>query len=446
MIGSLAAVRARVVASPLVHRFLGGAAWGVVGAVASSGVTLLTLMFVARFLSKETYGQLVVLQSTLSMVGVFAGLGIGMAATRYTAELRVVDRARLGRILSLGERSIVGFGVLALAGLAVSANWLAAVVLNAPTLGLPLSFAAVIVLFSALDAFQKSVLVGLESMKAFAVGSTIASCLSFPIVLAAASNYDLPGAVIGLVIASLIQASVSRYQMMRELKKQGIVRHAERCLDEWRFLLHFALPAMMSGALVGPVHWAAQAILANTTNGYTELAVLGIAMQWFNLILFVPGSAGRVVLPILTDYVTRNDRGNSRNILLLAMSANAIITVPLALLIGVFSPQIMSLYGKGYEADHVALVLSASIAALVAVQVPVGSLLAARSRLWLGSLMNLGWALVYLTAACALAYKGAAGILMALGAGYIIHIAWVGRFAMCELRKLETPNEQANQY
>ena len=102
---------------------LGGAVWSVAGAVVSNGITLVMMMLLARLLGKETYGQFVVVQSTLSMVGVFAGFGIGTVAIRYTAELRAREPERLGRILTLSEFMVFGFGLVASVGLAFCGGW-----------------------------------------------------------------------------------------------------------------------------------------------------------------------------------------------------------------------------------------------------------------------------------------------------------------------------------
>lgn len=434
MIGTLVTAHARLKASPLARRFLGGAAWSVLGSVVSSGVALVMLMLVARMLGKEVYGQFVIIQSTLSMVGVFAGFGIGAAATRYAAELRSGNTARLGHILTLAERTILGFGLLASTGLVFASGWMATHILNAPGLSVPLAISACAVLFTALDSYQKSVLVGFESMRAFAIGTVIGTAAGFPIMLLAASYFGLQGAAVAIVVNALLQASISRYQIARELRKYKVQRSAKGCLSEWPVLWHFALPALLAGSLVGPAHWAAQAFLTNTPNGYAELAVLGIAMQWFNVIMFVPGTAGRVVLPILTDHITKNDHGGSRRILLYAMGANAIIAVPLAAIICVFSPNIMSLYGSSFQHDYAPLVLAAMTAALLAIQTPAGNLLAASSRMWLGALMNAGWALVYMGLAYLLVNKGAVGIMLALGTGYIAHTIWVSLFMVKVIR------------
>lgn len=139
MISLFTATGSRIGNSPLARRFLGGAAWSVGGTVVSSALSLVTMVFVARLLGKETYGQFVVLQSTLTMVGVFAGFGIGTTATRYVAELRLRDSGRLAHILALAERSILAFGMIATVVLALASELIASAVLNSPSLALPLS-------------------------------------------------------------------------------------------------------------------------------------------------------------------------------------------------------------------------------------------------------------------------------------------------------------------
>lgn len=429
MINVITAMRIRLARSSLAQRFLGGAVWSVSGSIFSNGAALIMLMFVARLLGKEVYGQFIVIQSTLSMVGVFAGFGIGTAATRYAAELKTRDTVRLGHIITLAERTILIFGFIASSGLVFFSEWMAIHVLNEKRLSMPLAISACAVLFTALDSYQKSVLIGFESMRSYAIGAVIGVIAGFPIMLLAADNYGLQGTAVALVFNAMLQALFSRYQMIHELKKYKVQRSAIGSMSEWPVLWKFAFPALLSGAMVGPAHWAAQAILANTVNGYAQIAVLGVAMQWFGVILFIPGTAGRVILPILTDHMTKNDHASSRKILLYAMGANAIVAVPMAIIISVFSPNILKLYGIGFGSDYIALVLAVTTASLLAILSPVGTLLAASSRMWLGALMNAGWAIVYVGLAYFLAANGAIGIVVALGIGYIIHSSWTFWFA-----------------
>jgi O-antigen/teichoic acid export membrane protein len=395
------------------------------------------MVFVARMLGKETYGQFVVVQSTLSMVGAFAGFGIGTTATRYVAELRLRDSVRLAHILALTERSILTFGLIATVLLALLSGFLASGVLNTPDLVLPLSIAASSVLFSALDSYQRSVLIGLEAMRAFAVGTIVGAAASVPIMLMLANMYGLNGVAGAMVLSTLIQSGISRIQVADQLKRFGIRREAQGCLKEWRVLRDFALPALLGGILVAPAHWICQTLLANTPNGYAELAVLGVAMQWFNVVIFLPNIAGRVLLPILTEHFANGDHGQSAKALKLAIISNLAVVIPVALTIALISPWIMLAYGSQFRDGAQSLALVAFVAILYVGALPVGQILSAGGRMWLGATLNLGWAIVFLSSTFFLVKHGAVGFIVSMGIAYLVHAIWVGLYAARHLADLK---------
>jgi len=73
---------------PLLGRFVVGAFWSVAGALISRGFLLAASVVCAWFLGKEGFGALGMIQSTTGMLGVLAGLGLGITATKYVSELR----------------------------------------------------------------------------------------------------------------------------------------------------------------------------------------------------------------------------------------------------------------------------------------------------------------------------------------------------------------------
>src|ERR1700680_1978946 len=96
-------------------RFQEAAVWGVLGAVISRALNMAAWVICARLLGRSDFGQLTMVQSTAGVFGVFAGMGLGMTATRYIAEFRTSDPARAGRILGLAQL------VAIIAGLSISA-------------------------------------------------------------------------------------------------------------------------------------------------------------------------------------------------------------------------------------------------------------------------------------------------------------------------------------
>ncbi len=237
-----------------------------------------------------------------------------------------------------------------------------------------------------------------------------------------------------MIINAMAQAGISRFQMLGQLKRCAIRRDARGCASEWRVLRDFAFPALLAGLLVTPAHWLCQAMLANTPNGYNELAVLGVAMQWINVVLFLPGVLARVVLPMLTELVTHGNHLDARRLLMLAIGANAAVAVPIAIIAIMFSSRILRLYGPDFQNGTSTMTYAVITAALLSMQAPVGSMVAASSRMWLGARLNLGWALVYVSLAFVLVDYGSPGVSGAMGIAYVVHSAWTFAFAFNQTR------------
>ena len=120
--------------SSLGARFARGAFWSLVGTVISQGLGLVASVITARLLGKVGFGELGMINSTVGMFGVFAGLGLGLTATKYVAEFRSKDPDRAGRILGLSELvAVVSGGTVSLILFAL-APMLAERTLNAPHL------------------------------------------------------------------------------------------------------------------------------------------------------------------------------------------------------------------------------------------------------------------------------------------------------------------------
>src|ERR1700722_8315688 len=88
----------RLRSSPLGARIARGTFWMLMGAVISRMLGLLTSILLARILGKIAFGELSIIQSTTGLFGAFAGLGIGITATKYVAEFRESKPVRCGRV------------------------------------------------------------------------------------------------------------------------------------------------------------------------------------------------------------------------------------------------------------------------------------------------------------------------------------------------------------
>lgn len=423
-------------AIPLLRRLFIGAGWGVVGSGFSRLLGLTSTIIIARILGVENFGQLMILQSTLGMFGIFAGLGLGVVATKFTAELKVRNAQRLGRILTLIEHTAIIGGVLITIILILNSNIIAIQIMHVPHLAGMIALASISVVFATVDGYNNAALLGFEAVRQSVLGTLIAGLLSIPLSIILTWHYGLQGAVYGIVLASILQCSISNWVLGKMLKKHSI-KYNRVSLVEWKILRDYALPALLGGVMVAPVHWLCQVLLINTPNGVVEMAILGIGLQWYQAVYFFPLAFGRIVLPVITDAIAGGQHKNANLILKTSIIANAIIALPVALVIIILSHWIMKMYGIYNTNAWLVLSLTVTAATISATCAPVGQILIAKGNLWIGWLMNLGWALIFISASYSLLSFGAVGVATGLALAYFVHTIWTSIWVLRNFKRKE---------
>ena len=419
----------RVKKSDIGLRLARGAFWSLAGAVISRGLMLVASIVVARMLGKTGFGELGMIQSTVGMFGVFAGFGLGLTATKHVAEFRTTDPDRAGRIIALSNLvAIVTGGVMAL-GLFIFAPWLAAHTINAPHLAGVLRIGALILFISALNGAQTGALSGFEAFRTIAHVNLAVGLISFPILIAGARFGGLTGAVWAIAINLVFNWLLNHLALRREAPKYRIPFQVRGCRQEFSVLWKFSLPAVLAGSMVGPVNWICNAMLVNQPNGYSEMGIYNAANQWYAVLLFLPGLLGQVVLPILSERLGQKETSQSLKTMVLAIKANALLVLPLVLIASIASPYIMGLYGEGFRSGWPTLVVVLLMTGLLTIQTPVGQIIAASGRMWIGFAMNLGWAIVFFFGTLMMINRGSFGLAFARTVGYIFHTIWVFGFA-----------------
>lgn len=419
----------RIEASDVGSRLARGVFWSMAGSVISRGLMLCATIIVARVLGKTVYGELGMIQSTVGMFGVFAGFGLGLTATKHVAEFRQSDPERAGRIIGLSGLFAMGTaGVMAL-GLFFFAPWLAEHTINAPHLAGVLRVGALILFINALNGAQTGALSGFEAFKTIAHVNLFVGLISFPILVCGAHFGGLTGAVWALAINLGFNWLLNHLALRKEAQRYSVPFSFRDCGREWPVLWRFSLPAVLSGALVGPVNWACSALLVNQPDGYGEMGIFSAANQWYAVLMFLPGMLGSVVLPVLSEKLGQNNTKQSMKTLVLAIKTNLLIVVPLVVVASITSPYIMSFYGEGFSDGWPTLVVVLMTAGIVAVQTPVGQIIAASGKMWIGLAMNFGWAITFIVSTNLLLDHGSLGLATARAGAYIFHSIWVFGFA-----------------
>ena len=340
-------------------RFAVGAFWSVAGAVIARGFLLAASVVCAWFLGKEGFGALGMIQSTAGMFGIFAGLGLGITATKYVSEFRRQDPLRTGRVLALSASAAFLSGSIITVLVILLAPYLAQHVLAAPQLATPLAIGAGLVFFGALNGAQTGALAGFEAFQTIARVNIYAGLASFPLIVLGVWRGGLRGAVWGSVAALAVNWALNNRALRRECAKANISYQLAGCRRELGMLHRFSLPAFLASILVVSAVWICNALLARQPQGYAELGLYAAADKWRVMIVFVPAYVFAMVVPVLSNLHGEGDRAGFRKVFRANLQLNGSLALFAAVAVAVFAAPIMAVYGKSFGGGQVVLIVLA---------------------------------------------------------------------------------------
>lgn len=400
-------------------RLIHGTFWSLFGAITSRLISLMTFVFVARLLGLVDYGKFGIVQSTVSMFGVFAGFGLGQASTKYIAELRYKHPERAGRIIALSGLVAMAFGVIVASILFVLSPWLANKTLSDPGITNILRIGSFILLIESMIGAQIGALVGLEAFKTTAKINMILSVLSFPLIMGGVYIGGLVGGVWGLAMSRIINLILNYLAMNYEARISGIVITYKYAHSEIKILWEYGFPSMLSGAMVSPTLWVCNSMLVNTYDGYAQMGLLQATMIFQQILLFIGNAISAPLMPLLASNIGEcNERLDKVNMLL----TWAIGVLVADFFLGV--PEIAALiYGNQFNSHYfvetfVLIVLCSSV---IVYKQGLSRVLSANGMMWWGMLSNFIWGLSMVVSTWYFVNLGAFGYALAMTISYVLN-------------------------
>jgi O-antigen/teichoic acid export membrane protein len=238
-------------------------------------------------------------------------------------------------------------------------------------------------------------------------------------------EWGLSGAAATLSIQSGIMFLFCHLALRSECRASKIRTGAGGFWKERRCLIDFSLPAAASGLLGSFAIWYCSAILVRE-RGFGEMALFSAASTFRSLVMFTPGTIGRVTAPLMNVQLGGGDQSRygqtyRANVVLLGVSA-LMAALPFMLARDFF----LRVFGKGFDdpSGAVTLLLLATI-----VEVIVGGVqqaFFAHGRLWLQFIGIVTWGTALVVLTYILAWRGAFGLALAYLGSWLI----AGAFSM----------------
>lgn len=375
-----------------------------------------------RYLGKVEYGQFGIIKSTILMFAMFAGLELGMTATKYISQYRYTNAKKVERIVGLSNIFAIIVSIIISIFVFAFADYVA-IKIHAPNLVKEVQISSLILFFSSLNGIQNGILAGLEKFKEISINTAIAGVFSSVAMIFAARYLDLQAVVIAFGLNYVLIFILNFVSLKSSFYNQFSINIFRRDnFKEFEILWKFSLPAILAGILVGPVTWFCNYLLINEIQGYEKLASFDIAMQWRNTVLFIPTALSQIALPLLSANV--HNKGSYVNILNKNLRLNFYFCFGIALLFIIFSPLIIHLYTENYTDALIPLIIMFLTTGFIAINNVIGQAIASQGKMWLGLFVNFIWAFALIISCLVFVtyYKlGAIGLALAYFISYAIH-------------------------
>jgi O-antigen/teichoic acid export membrane protein len=433
-------IEALIPADSLRRRFAQGAFWSIVGACIAHGLNLVSGVVRGRWLGRDLFGQFGMVVNTIGMLGMFAGMGLGLTVTKYVAEYRLKDPARAGRIVSL-----VLWVTFFTAGLvsilsAVFMPCLADETLK--NLLFELRLGCLLLFANTLLGVQNGVLAGLEAFRAVARINCFQAFFTFFCSLGGMFFWGLRGAVGGMAVGSVLTWGVNQRFVRGEMENRGIRTTWTGALGELPHVWRFALSAFFSSMLFGPVVWVHNMMMFTQPDGDAQMGYFTATRQWHSAILLLPGMISQTTLPMLTNLWSQREYEKYRKLFWANTALFAGLALVAAVPIALLSRFLMGLYdsrhplpGTDFASGWPVLVVTCLYSVLWAMNMSPGQAIwslgmkrAANCFALLRSAILLG--IYYL-----LIERGAMGLVWAYTIAYVLQTLYMIPFVLLTVRR-----------
>jgi O-antigen/teichoic acid export membrane protein len=381
------------------RQILSATAWSAGGSLLGRLFGFIGTLIGARLLGVAGFGAFSFVQSTVSVVNAYAGMGVGTTATRFVA----AQGDNEGAAKSVSRR-LIGFGFVAatVAAIAVGAGapWIATTVLQKPELSTAVRAAAFLVLAGVAWESVQGALSGYREFARIALCMASAGIVGVTAIVLLTPALRLPGFILAQAIASLAAIGVGLGVLSYRWRAAAAGSGDEG--ERLGAMLRFGAVYLASNAILAPVMWLVAWRLSALPLGLEGLGYWGAAHQLKNIVALLPGLVSQVALPLLAFHSVDQETSGFRATLRSSVLVSGIAVLPLGVLLMLFASPLLSLFGTEFRAGAglAQAVIAGSVCHLFAMPIvhalTIGNvnLTAVVNLIWAGVLLTVVWSLL----------------------------------------------------
>ncbi|MFV0484320.1 MAG: oligosaccharide flippase family protein [Bacteroidales bacterium] len=328
---------------------LRGASWVLIGnAMIRSGSLLLTFIL-ARFIGVEALGRFSITKSTVFTVTMVLGYIVSTSGAKFISQETDNKEVCLEWSNFLISLSLLVHLVLGVLFFVLSERLSLYFFGNNSSVRM-FRLASMLFPFVGLSTVSQGIIMGAKEFRVLGICNSLISLISVPLAVVFCLKGGGDGAMLGLVIAYIIEASVKLGVVSRVVG--GISIRWRGMLSNTRELLNFSTPLFLIAMITGPFSYLYKVLLLKTANGVYELGIYEAIVQWNVVIMMITGAISTTSLPILNREYQNSSKRIFRQSVKEAMFVNIASGGGLMLVFLLFSKIILGLYGEEFLSYH----------------------------------------------------------------------------------------------
>lgn len=335
-----------------------GGAWLTLANVVSKLASMLALPILARLLGPESLGIYSIVFSLAQSAQGFSSLGADIAMHRNGAQYKTLGTEAVGRLFGVGlaliclVSAVTGLGVWFFRDL-LAQHWL-----GRPDVTTWLGAAALLIVLQPFSNIPLLFLASLQDFRAYALRSSVEMVFSSALTVLLAWKLGLAGAVLGLVLAEIVQIPWSYLIAKPVLRVRGIRLRFDQFWQESQSILKFGFPYYFGNTLLGSLVSLPLMGLVSQYGGLEQLGYLRVAQSMAALIGFIPSA----IAPAAISYLSASSIDDKESYQYLKSVHLRSVWILLLLPINsvcLLVPNILNiLFGSAYQAANILSILS----------------------------------------------------------------------------------------
>jgi O-antigen/teichoic acid export membrane protein len=334
------------------------------GLVASTVISSVATIFVARLLGSDLYGLYGIVLIAPNLFGVFRDWGINSAMVKFIAQFRSEDRAlEVRNILFTGIVFETVIGIVLSAVCFLLSGYLATDVFHRPEIASLIQIASIGILAGGLVTAATSAFTGIERLELNSVMLICQSIIRTAIMVSLViMGLGTTGAVLGYSFALLIAGLIGLALVWVQYRRLPKYNHISLEIGAYiKVMLFYGAPLSISDIINGfKMQYYAFLLPLFYLKDNTVIGNYGIASTFVVLITFFATPITTLLFPAFSKLNFQTDKQALQNVYQYSVKYASLIVVPVAALVmSLAEPAISTLFGETFALAPLFLALLA---------------------------------------------------------------------------------------